>query len=74
MACGSESVTEYFYWGSEVIAEKQGANWTDYIFFGDQRIAKQTGSTATAAVYLHSDHLGSARMCTLPGWNSPNGS
>lgn len=62
MACGSEGVTEYFYSGSEVIAEKQGANWTDYIFFGDQRLAKQTGATASTASYLHADHLRSTRV------------
>ena len=57
-------VTEYFYSGSVVMAEKTGSAWTDYIFFGGQRIAQQTGATASTANYLHTDHLGSTRVCT----------
>ena len=56
--------TEYFYVGAKVIAEKSGSTWTDYIFFAGQRIAQNTGSTHSTAVYLHTDHLGSTRMCT----------
>ncbi len=62
--------TDYFYSGSVVIAEKQGSTWTDYVFFGDQRIAKQTGSTLPAATFLHTDHLGSTRVCTDANGNS----
>ncbi len=57
-------LTDYFYSGSVVISEKQGSTWTDYIFFGNQRIARQTGSTASTATYLHTEHLGSTRVCT----------
>ncbi len=56
--------TLYFYIGAEIIAEKTGATWTDYIFFVGQRIAQNTGSTHSTAVYLHTDHLGSTRLCT----------
>ncbi len=56
--------TDYFYSGSEIIAEKTGSTWTDYVFFSDQRIVQQNGSTATTAIYLHTDHLGSTRVCT----------
>ncbi|MGH7554516.1 MAG: hypothetical protein ACREMQ_16040 [Longimicrobiales bacterium] len=41
------TVTDYFYSGSELIAENTGGTWTDYIFFGAQRIAKQTGGPPT---------------------------
>lgn len=58
------TVTDYFYSGSEVIAEKTGVNWTDYIFFGGMRIAKQTGTSALTATYLHTDRLGSTRRCS----------
>ena len=58
------TVTDYFYSGSELVAEKQGSQWIDYIFFGNQRIVKQTGSTTATASYLHTDHLGSTRVCT----------
>jgi RHS repeat-associated protein len=66
----SGTATEYFYSGSEIIAEKTGENWTDYIFFSDLRIAKQTGSTASSAVYFHSDHLGSIRASTDANGNA----
>ena len=55
---------EYIYSGAVVMAEKTGSTWTDYIFFGNQRIAQQSGSTASTANYLHTDHLGSTRVCT----------
>jgi uncharacterized protein RhaS with RHS repeats len=58
------TMTDYFYSGSELIAEKTGSTWTDYIFYGDARIAQNTGATASTAVYLHTDHLGSTRVCT----------
>ncbi len=58
------TVTDYFYSGAQLLAEKQATQWTDYIFFGNQRIAQQTGSTASTATYLHTDHLGSTRICT----------
>ncbi|MBI3664244.1 MAG: RHS repeat-associated core domain-containing protein [Acidobacteria bacterium] len=64
------TVTEYFYAGAELISEKQGSTWTDYVFFDGQRIAKQTGSTAASAVYLHTDHLRSTRVCTDANGNS----
>ena len=32
--------TDYFYSGSEVVAEKRGYAWTDYVFWGDQRVAQ----------------------------------
>jgi RHS repeat-associated protein len=58
--------TEYIYFGSDVIAEKDQANtWTDYIFAGGKRIAKAPGVIATTGTeYYHSDHLGSARLMT----------
>jgi hypothetical protein len=34
------TVTDYFYLGAEVIAEKQGSTWTDYIFYAGKRTAK----------------------------------
>jgi len=60
----SGTVTDYFYSGAEVIAEKNGSTWTDYIFLGSQRIAKQTGSSLSTTTFLHSDHLGSVRVAT----------
>ncbi len=62
--------TDYFYSGSEIIAEKTGSTWTDYVFFGDQRIVQQNGTTAATAIYLHTDHLGSTRVCTDGNGNS----
>jgi RHS repeat-associated protein len=58
--------TEYIYFGSNVIAEKDQAGvWTDYIFAGGKRIAKAPGVIATTGTeYYHSDHLGSARLMT----------
>jgi RHS repeat-associated protein len=62
--------TEYIYFGSEVIAEKQvvaGGTpvWTDYIFGNGKRIAKAPGVIATSGTeYYHADHLGSARLMT----------
>ncbi len=42
--------TEYFYSGSEVIAEKRGTAlggvWTDYVFWGDQRVAQVNAGPA----------------------------
>jgi len=64
------AVTDYFYSGSELLAEKAGGQWSDYIFFGDQRIVQQTGSSAATATYLHVDHLGSTRVCTDASGNS----
>jgi RHS repeat-associated protein len=64
------TVTEYFYSGAELIAEKEGSTWTDYIFFGSQRIVKQTGSTLATATFLHPDHQGSTRVCTDSNGNS----
>ncbi len=66
----SDTVTDYFYSGSEVIAEKQGSSWTDYIFFGGQRIAIQTGSTLSTTTFLHGDHLGSVRVTTNSSGNT----
>ena len=60
----SGTVTDYFYAGAVVIAEKAGSTWTDYIFFSGERIAKQTGSSLTTTTFLHTDHLGSTRVCT----------
>jgi RHS repeat-associated protein len=57
------TVTEYFYLGATVIAEKKGETWTDYIFFGGQRIAQNTGSTLSTTRFLHPNHLGSTRVC-----------
>lgn len=66
----SGTVTDYFYSGSELVAEKTGSAWTDHIFFGDQRLVQQNGTTAATAVYLHTDHLGSTRVCTDGNGNS----
>jgi RHS repeat-associated protein len=66
----SGTVTDYFYSGAEVIAEKTASSWTDYIFFGAQRIAKQTGSSLSTATFLHTDHLGSVRVATDSSGNS----
>mgnify|MGYP006969322854 CR=1 FL=1 len=67
-------VTEYFYFGSQVISEKQGASWTDYIFFfGGQRIAVNTGADLSTAKFLHADHLGSTRVCTDANGNATGG-
>jgi RHS repeat-associated protein len=62
--------TDFFYSGWEIIAEKTGTTWTDYVFFGDQRIVQQNGSAASTAIYLHTDHLGSTRVCTDGNGNS----
>jgi RHS repeat-associated protein len=60
--------TEYIYFGSEVIAEKdQAGAWTDYIFAGGKRIVKATGNTSAGTEYYHADHLGSARKMTDTG-------
>jgi hypothetical protein len=60
----SGTTTEYFYIGAQLVSEKQGSNWTDYIFFGGQRIAQQTGASLSTTTFLHTDHLGSTRVCT----------
>jgi RHS repeat-associated protein len=64
------TVTDYFYVGAEVIAEKTGSAWTDYIFFGGQRIAQNTGTSLSTTKFLHPDHLGSTRVCTDGSGNS----
>ncbi len=58
--------TEYIYFGSDVVAEKdQAGAWTDYIFAGGRRIAKAPGVVATSGTeYYHADHLGSAGLMT----------
>jgi RHS repeat-associated protein len=60
------TVTEYFYSGSELIAEKTGSVWTDYVFFGGLRVAQvvKDGTNPEVITYLHTDHLGSVRRCT----------
>jgi RHS repeat-associated protein len=64
------AVTNYFYNGSDLLAEKTGSQWPDYIFIGDQRIAQQTGNSAATVIYLHVDHLGSTRVSTDGSGNS----
>ena len=62
----ANNFTEYIYFGSQVIAERDQSNtWTDYVFAGGKRIAKAPGVVATSGTeYYHSDHLGSARLMT----------
>ncbi|MBI2682258.1 MAG: RHS domain-containing protein [Acidobacteriales bacterium] len=63
--------TEYLYFGSNVLAERdQAGTWTDYIFAGGKRIAKAPASAATTGTeYYHGDHLGSARLMTNASGN-----
>jgi RHS repeat-associated protein len=59
------NLTEYLYFGSNVVAEKdQTGAWTDYVFAGGKRIVQATGSTSAGSKYFHADHLGSSRMMT----------
>ena len=53
--------TEYFYFGSEILAERdQNLRWSDYIFANGKRIAR-------ADAYEHQLHL-SGQMCGNCGW------
>ena len=53
--------TEYFYFGSEILAERdQNLRWSDYIFANGKRIARADG-------YDHQLHL-SGQMCGNCGW------
>jgi RHS repeat-associated protein len=79
----ANNFTEYVYFGSNVIAEKQVTSggapvWTDYIFAGGKRIAKvQVGTDLNTdwanTQFYHGDHLGSARLMTAyNGTTVPN--
>jgi RHS repeat-associated protein len=73
----ANNYTEYIYFGSDVLAEKQvtagGAPvWTDYIFAGSKRVARvPVGATVSAdwnaTEFYHADHLGSATLMTNIG-------
>jgi RHS repeat-associated protein len=58
--------TEYFFFGSNPIAELNPATgeYTDYIFGYGRRIAKDTSSNGSAVQYYHGDHLGTTRIMT----------